>query len=329
MKKALITGGAGFIGFHLANKLLSNHYKIDLLDNFSRGVNDQYLSALKKDLRVRLIDEDLSSSSVIKELDQNYDYIFHLAAVIGVQHVLKAPYDVLVKNFVLLQNALKIAKNQKKIKKFIFASTSEVYAGTLRSYGLDFPTLESTPLTVNELSEERTSYMLSKIYGEAMCLHSDLPVTIIRPHNFYGPRMGLSHVIPELMKKIIETKNGTLDLYSPNHKRTFSFITDAVEMIQLLAESDVTIGKSYNLGNEEEETTMYELAKKIVDLIGKEITINPLPDTPGSPARRIPSIARLKEAVNFVKVYSLEDGLQKTFEWYDKEIFSGNEISAL
>ena len=86
---------------------------------------------------------------------------------------------------------------------------------------------------------------------------------------------------------------------------------------------------SPDLGNEEEETTMYELAKKIVDLIGKEITINPLPDTPGSPARRIPSIARLKEAVNFVKVYSLEDGLQKTFEWYDKEIFSGNEISAL
>ena len=179
MKKALITGGAGFIGFHLANKLLSNHYKIDLLDNFSRGVNDQQLSILKDNPKVRLLDKDLSTSSIIKELDQDYDYIFHLAAVIGVQHVLKAPYDVLVKNFVLLQNALKTAKNQKKIKKFIFASTSEVYAGTLRSYGLDFPTLESTPLTVNELSEERTSYMLSKIYGEAMCLHSDLPVTII------------------------------------------------------------------------------------------------------------------------------------------------------
>jgi UDP-glucose 4-epimerase len=329
MKKALITGGAGFIGFHLANKLLSNHYKIDLLDNFSRGVNDRQLSILKENPKVRLLDKDLSTSSIIKELDQDYDYIFHLAAVIGVKHVLKAPYDVLVKNFVLLQNALKTATNQKKIKRFIFASTSEVYAGTLEFYGLDFPTIESTPLTVNELNEERTSYMLSKIYGEAMCLHSDLPVTIIRPHNFYGPRMGLSHVIPELMKKIIETKNGILDLYSPNHERTFSFITDAVEMIQLLAESDVTIGKSYNLGNEEEEITMYKLAQKIIDLIGKEIIINPLPDTPGSPVRRVPSIAKLKEAVNFVKVYSFEEGLEKTFEWYNKEIFLGNGASAL
>ena len=329
MKRALITGGVGFIGFHLANKLLSDDYKIDLLDNFSRGVNDQQLSILKEDSRVRLINVDLLNSSLSKQLEQNYDYIFHLAAVIGVQHVLKAPYDVLSKNFMLLQNALKIAKNQKKIKRFVFASTSEVYAGTLKFYGLDFPTLESTPLTINQLSEERTSYMLSKIYGEAMCLHSDVPVTIIRPHNFYGPRMGLSHVIPELMKKIIETKNGILGLYSPNHKRTFSYITDAVEMIQLLAESDVTVGKSYNLGNEEEEITMHELAQKIIDLIGKEITINLLPDTPGSPVRRIPSIAKLKKAVNFVKAYSFEEGLQKTFEWYNKEIFLGNGVSAL
>ena len=89
MKKALITGGAGFIGFHLANKLLSNHYKIDLLDNFSRGVNDQQLSVLKEDPRVRLLDEDLSTSSIIKELDQDYDYIFHLAA----QPLVKQSYE--------------------------------------------------------------------------------------------------------------------------------------------------------------------------------------------------------------------------------------------
>ena len=74
---------------------------------------------------------------------------------------------------------------------------------------------------------------------------------------------------------------------------------------------------------------MYELAQKIIDLIGKEITINPLSDTQGSPVRRVPSIARLKKAVNFVKAYSFEEGLQKTFEWYNTEIFLGNEASAL
>ena len=329
MKKVLITGGAGFIGFHLANKLLRFNYEIDLLDNFSRGLKDQQLNLLKKNPKVNLINADLLAPSISNQLDKNYDYIYHLAAVIGVKHVLKAPYDVLLNNFVLLQNALTIAKNQRKIKKFIFASTSEVYAGTLRYYGLDFPTLESTPLAINNLSEKRTSYMLSKIYGEAMCLQSGLPVTIIRPHNFYGPRMGMSHVIPELMKKVIESKNGILDLHSPNHKRTFSYITDAVEMIQLLAESDATIGEAYNLGNEEEELTMYELAEKIISLIGKEIKINSLSYTPGSPERRIPSIQKLNKAIKFTKAYSLEEGLKQTFEWYNKEIFLGNKASAI
>ena len=166
-----------------------------------------------------------------------------------------------------MQNALEIAKSQKKLERFVFASTSEVYAGTLNHYGLVFPTTESTPLTISNLHEARSSYMLSKIYGETMCLHSGIPVTIIRPHNFYGPRMGLSHVIPELMKKVVDSDNEVVDVFSVNHKRTFCYIADAVEMIQLLAESDRSIGKAYNVGNDDEETTMGNLAKKIIILI--------------------------------------------------------------
>ena len=221
MKKILITGGAGFIGYHLANKLLENNYQIDLLDNFSRGVNDTHLTDLAENETINLINADLLQSTTIDQLDQDYAYIYHFAAVIGVQHVLKAPFDVLEKNFILLQNALKIARKQKKLRRFVFASTSEVYAGTLNHYGLEFPTPESTPLLVSDPHEARSSYMLSKIYGEALCLHSGLPVTIIRPHNFYGPRMGLSHVIPELMKKVIDSENGKVDVFSINHKRTF------------------------------------------------------------------------------------------------------------
>ena len=189
-KKVLITGGAGFIGYHLANKLLDSERQIDLLDNFSRGMNDTQLADLAENEKINLINADLLQSNIIDRLDHDYAYIYHLVAVIGVQHVLKAPYDVLVKNFISLQNALEIAKSQKKLERFVFASTSEVYADTLNNYGLEFLTLESTPLTVSSLHEVRTSYMLSKIYGEAMCFQSGLPVVIVRPHNFYGPRMG-------------------------------------------------------------------------------------------------------------------------------------------
>ena len=328
-EKVLITGGAGFIGNHLANKLLDSECQIDLLDNFSRGVNDTHLADLAENETINLIYADLLQSSSIDQLDQDYAYIYHFVAVIGVQHVLQAPFDVLEKNFILLQNALKIAKNQKKLRRFIFTSSSEVYAGTLNHYGLEFPTPESTPLLVSDPHEPRSSYMLSKIYGEALCLQSGLPVTIIRPHNFYGPRMGLSHVIPELMNKIVDSNNGLVDVFSVNHKRTFCYITDAVQMIQLLAESDQAIDESYNIGNDNEEISMGDLAQKIIDLIGKDIAINPMSDTPGSPGRRCPSTTKLKETVSYVKQYSLEKGLQETFAWYDTNVFSGQEVSAV
>jgi len=329
MKKVLITGGAGFIGYHLTTKLLEYDYHIDLIDNFSRGVNDSQLSALVENEKINLIDIDLLQPSAINLLEKDYTYIYHLAAVIGVQHVLRLPYNVLEQNFILLHNALNIAQKQKDLKRFVFASTSEVYAGTLNYYGLDFPTLESTPLTVNDLNEARTSYMLSKIYGEAMCLKSGLPVTIIRPHNFYGPRMGLSHVIPELMKKIIDSNSGIVDVFSVNHRRTFCYITDAVEMILLLTESNKSTGETYNIGNDDEETTMGDLANKIIKLNGKDLVINPMPATKGSPLRRCPNITKLKHAIPYTKQYPLEKGLQETFGWYNKNVFSGKMVSAV
>lgn len=329
MKKILITGGAGFIGYHLANKLLESDYQIDLLDNFSRGVSDAQLTDLAGNDKINLINADLLQSTTTDQLNYDYAYIYHLAAVIGVQHVLKSPYDVLAKNFTLLQNALEIAKRQKKLERFIFSSTSEVYVGTLNHYGLEFPTPESTSLNVSDLHEARTSYMLSKIYGEAMCLHSGLPVTIIRPHNFYGPRMGLSHVIPELMKKVMDSDNGLVDVYSVEHKRTFCYIGDAVEMIQLLAETTQANGEAYNIGNDDEEIAMGELAQKIIDLAEKDVAINPMPATPGSPDRRCPSITKLKEVISYNKQYPLEKGLMETFVWYNKNVFSGEEVSAI
>jgi len=241
---------------------------------------------------------------------------------------LKAPYKVLTKNYTLLDNALEIARCQKNLKKFVFASTSEVYAGTLINYGLKFPTPESTPLTVSDSGENRTSYMLSKIYGEVMCLHSGLPTTIIRPHNFYGPRMGLSHVIPELMKKIVECKSNRLDVYSVSHKRTFCYIADAVSAIQMLAESKNSIGKVYNVGCDDEEVTMGELSEKIIKMIGKRLDVNPLLATQGSPERRCPSIEKLKEGTQFKRKFSLDEGLQETYNWYEENIFSGKEKSA-
>src|SRR5262249_42666036 len=147
-------------------------------------------------------------------------------------------------------NVIKVARRQTDLRRLIFPSTSEVYAGTLQYFGMPFPTPETTPLTVTDLAQPRTSYMLSKIYGEALCHHADVPFTIVRPHNVYGPRMGMAHVIPELLKRAYQAPTGgRLSVSSADHKRTFCYVDDAVEFIVRLAEAPTGLSGTFNIGS--------------------------------------------------------------------------------
>ena len=290
---------------------------------------DDSLKKILNKKNIKLLNIDILDKNQLKKINKDYNLIFHLAAVIGVRHVLKSPYDVLTKNFKLLENIILLAKDQINLDRFVFASTSEVYSGTLANYGLTFPTPESTTLSIHNLSDARSSYMLSKIYGEALCFSSGLPVTVIRPHNFYGPRMGLSHVIPELMDKIVKTNNGKIDVFSVDHKRTFCYIKDAVEMIILLIESKKSVGEFYNLGNDNNEIDMERLGNMIINTISKDIKINSIISRNGSPVRRCPDIQKFSKIVNYKQKYSLSDGLKETFRWYDKYIFSNKGVTAI
>lgn len=327
--KALITGGAGFIGYHLAKELADQHYEIVLVDNFSRGVEDRFLRQLAEKNGVQMISADLMTETNVRGLGDDFDYIYHLAAIIGVQNVLECPYDVLEKNVKLLINLIHLAQKQKSLKRFVFASTSEIYAGTLQFFDMEIPTPETTPLTIMPLEHPRTSYMLSKIYGEALLRHSGLPFTIVRPHNFYGPRMGMSHVIPELLQKAYRAADGeSMEVFSVDHKRTFCYISDAVKMIRLLAEHESACGEAYNIGNESPEVTIQTVAEVVLKVTGKEIDIIGRPETVGSPARRCPSMEKTRECVGFSGEVSLEEGICRTFAWYKEYIFEGNEMCA-
>lgn len=327
--KVLITGGAGFIGIHLTRNLIEKGHDVVIVDNFSRGVKDSILESIITTDNVRLEQADLLDKESINGLGNDFDIIFHLAAIIGVQNVMSYPYKVLTNNVELLINLIDFANMQKKLKRFVFASTSEVYAGTLKYYGLDIPTKEDTPLTINELEHPRTSYMLSKIYGEALLHQSDLPYTIVRPHNFYGPRMGMSHVIPELLRKAFFNENdGKLEVFSPAHKRTFCYIDDAVEMMARLAFSEEAIGETFNIGSEAPEYTMRSVGEIVLEVENKEYQIKEMPPSPGSPERRCPSMAKTSKITGYTPVVELKEGIQKTYEWYKRHVFEGNEISA-
>ena len=319
--RVLITGGAGFIGLFLARKLMSK-YRVDLIDNFYRGKKDHTFNSILKEKNVNFYKIDLlEDNKKINKLSKNYKYIFHLAAIVGVKNVINNSNEVLAKNIILLKNTIEIAKKQKNLKRFIFLSTSEVYYGTLKNYGLKFPTKENTKLSILNLSNKRGTYMLSKIYGEAMCAHSNLPFTIIRPHNFYGPRMGLAHVVPELFKKAYFAKNNKIIVYSPKHKRNFCYIEDAINLILSLIFRKETLGKTYNVGSNNTDISIERLAKIIIKISQKKLKIKKEKDLFDSPIRRFPDVSKALKVTSFKYKYDLELGLKKTFDWYKTNIF--------
>ncbi|MDP9293367.1 MAG: NAD(P)-dependent oxidoreductase [Actinomycetota bacterium] len=322
MSRALITGGAGFIGAHLAERLVREGLEVDLVDDFSRAVHDAELASLESSAKVRVLQRDLRLPGALDDLDDPYRYVVHLAAIVGVGRVVRQPSAVLGDSVTMLRNVVAAAARQPTPPRLVFLSTSEVYAGTLASFTLRFPTPESTPLTITELAQPRTAYMLSKIYGEAMCHYAGVPFTILRPHNVYGPRMGLSHVIPELLQRAhAAVSGGRLEVASVDHRRTFCHIDDAVEMIWRAASSPSCTGETLNIGVSEPEVSIGELAALIGTTVGKRVEIVALPPTPGSPPRRCPDMTRTRALTGYDPQVGLASGIRDTYDWYRTQVF--------
>lgn len=325
MNRVLLTGGAGFIGYHLAQRLVRTGSEVIIADNFERAVFDADLARLAEDPLCTIINVDLIGDDLP---DVSPDSIVHLAAIVGVKNVIDRPNYVLRSNVQSLMRVLDHAARRPALQQLIFASTSEVYAGAVHLGIADFPTPEATPLLVTDPADPRGTYLLSKIYGEALCLTSGLPVTIVRPHNIYGPRMGMSHVIPELLSQCWNARPGEeVEVASTEHTRSFCYIDDAVSIFEALLHRP--LGPNIiNLGREKPEVTIEALAKVVIDTVGKSLTVKKLPPSAGSPSRRCPDTKLLHFLTDFEPEVGLEEGVRRTFAWYRDNVFSGTNESA-
>lgn len=324
--KVLVTGGAGFVGVHLAGALVDGGADVTLVDNFARGVQDATFQRLLARPGVRAQEADLLSPGFAGAVDRNFDAIFHLAAIIGVRHVLERPYDVLADNAAMTVHAIEAGRRQRALRRVVFSSTSEIYAGSLVHLpSMAVPTPETTPIALTDLSAPRTSYMLSKAFGEALFHHSGLPATSVRLHNIYGPRMGMSHVIPELLHKAWLAADGDeLSVANLGHRRTFCFVADAVRMLIAILGAPAAAGEVLNIGNSSPEVTIGEVAETVVSVVGRRMSVVAGPDTPGSPARRCPDVSRLTALTGVVGTTPLADGIRTTFDWYREHAFTGD-----
>lgn len=323
MKKILVTGGVGFIGYFLIKELLKNeNNKIFVLDNMSRGRIDDEFKKIISNKNVIFHQGDLTDRNLFTSLDKDFDYIYHLAAVIGVKNVVENPDKVLHDNALTTLNLVEFAKNIKSLKKILFSSTSEIYAGTLKHFGIDIPTNEQVRLTLDDIKSPRTTYMLSKMYGESIMFNYgnkyNIPFTIVRYHNIYGPRMGYLHVIPEMLVKISSQKK--VQVASPEHTRSMCFVDDAVEMTIRACENKITNKEILNIGNQDEEISIINLTKTIAQILKKKIDIQRLPDTVGSPSRRCPDISKIVSMTGYSPKVNIYDGIKKTYDWYKDKL---------
>ena len=316
-KNIIITGGAGFIGYHLSEKLLKKNFKIIIIDNLSRGKYDNDLKKLLKNKNIKFIRFDLTKK--LKINIQNPDYIFHLAGSVGVENIYKNAFNSLSNNILTLKNIIDYNNNLKKKAKLIIFSTSEVYSPLIKKKRVKFPIKEDNEIIIENEIIERDAYYISKIFNEKLAQFSNADYLILRPHNIYGPRMGYSHVIPELITKMIYEKkkltNNTLVL-SPTHKRAFCFIDDAIKQIIKLSLSKKINNSVYNIGNMREEISMLDLAMKIKKLFFLESKLKKGSFTKGSPERRVPDMNKTEKTIKVFKYINLQEGLKITLNWY-------------
>jgi UDP-glucose 4-epimerase/UDP-glucuronate decarboxylase len=318
-RRILITGGAGFIGGALAARLAGeDDSEIHLLDDFRRGRDDELVESLRRRPNVRLLAADASDAATYQRLPMGFEEVYHLAAVIGVRHVLERPEEVLRVNIGSTLHLLDwVARGG--ARRLLFSSTSEVYGWTQTFHSLPIPTPEDVPLALTDLANPRSSYAGSKIAGELLVrqygVRHRFPFAIVRYHNVYGPRMGNEHVIPELYGRARRGQN-PLVVYSADHSRAFCYVSDAVEATVRALRVPAASGRTINVGNDREEVTIGELARRLLRVAGIDASIEPRAAANDPIRRRCPDISLARTLLDFEPRVGLDAGLRETLAWY-------------
>jgi len=318
MKKVCILGGTGFIGYNLARYIAENrNYLVTIADNFFRGQMDTYVKDLIYKYNVKLIKGDFTDPAAFRLLQNDYDYFYMLASVVGVNNTLEIPHEIIRINSLLILNTLDWLKTA-KVKKVLFTSTSECYAGTIEKFGYMIPTPEEIPLCINEIGHPRYTYAVTKMLGESGFLNYakvfGFRCSIIRYHNVFGPRMGFKHVIPHLVQRFLNGEN-PFKVYGADQTRSFCYISDAVAGTVLAMEKELPENEIFHIGTGD-EITIRQLIYSTGELMGFKGVYEDAPTYPGSVSRRCPDISKAKNLLGFKPTVSWVDGLRETVNWY-------------
>ena len=324
MQRALITGGAGFIGSHLAERLLCGGYRVTIIDNLATG-RIENIAHLADNPHFNYAIEDIRNIHVIDRLVSECDIIFHLAAAVGVQNIIKQPINTIEVNIGGTETILKTASRYRR--RILIASTSEVYGK-----GVSFPFREDDDTLSGPTARSRWSYAASKAIDEflAFAYHAEigLPVTLFRLFNTVGPRQVGQYgmVVPRFVRWALA--NQPIQVYGDGkQQRCFGNVYDVVGAIQSLAECDATAGELYNIGSSE-EISILGLARRIRDRAdsASEIRLVPYDQAYAQPGfedfrRRVPCIDKIQAAIGWQPTTPLDDTIDQIIAHFQREMY--------
>jgi UDP-glucose 4-epimerase len=317
--KILITGGGGFLGSHLGDRLLAEGHEVTALDTAPDLKVRHNLGNTKfRYIKGSIFDMDLMESLVAKS-----DLVYHLAAVVGVEHYVEDPLHVLNVNVNGTQNLLKLCHRYDK--KMVFSSTSEVYGKSK-----DTPFREDGDRLLGSTQIDRWCYSTSKAVGEHFCFaygKLGLPVVIVRFFNAYGPRLDkidVGRVITIFMGQLLRGENLTV-IGDGKQTRAFTYVDDSVAALAAAGFKDDAVGGIFNIGNDK-ETTILELAEAMIRVLPgtgskihfvrqQEIYGESYEDIP----RRYPEIERMRTILGVDPKTPLGEGLKRTIDWFQKD----------
>ena len=304
--RVFITGGAGFIGSHLADHYVNAGHQVTILDNFSTGskTNIAHLEG-----KVTTVDGDIRNIELVESLTRDADLVLHMAAALGVNTILESPLESMSTNITGSEVVLNAAA--KFNKRIIIASTSEIYGKNPKQ-----PLSELDDRVVGAPQKIRWTYSDAKAIEEAMAfaLHQEkkLPVTTVRLFNTVGPRQTGRYgmVVPRFVRAAL--KNEPITIYGDGtQSRVFCHVTDAVSAIATMAATESSIGEVYTVGGTG-EMTIKQLAEQVVALTGSTSEISYTPYSDAYPAgfediqRRVPDISKVKSAINWAPTKDLK-----------------------
>ncbi len=313
-KHILVTGGAGFIGSHLVERLLAEGNRVVVLDDLSTGSRAN-LAAVQTNPALRIIAAKISECAELPELVANAAAIFHLAAAVGVDLVVKSPIHVLATNLHETEVLLETAAPHRV--PMLVASTSEVYG---KSEKAAFS--EDDDLLIGPPQHSRWGYACSKLMDEFLALayaqERELPVTIVRLFNTVGPRQTGRYgmVLPRFIAAA--RKNEPLKVFGDGQQsRCFCFVLDTVEALVRLQKTPAARGQIFNIGSTE-EVTILDLARRVIEILGSKSKVELVPYAkayaPGfdDMRRRKPVVEKLTRTIGFSPATTLNEIIQRT-----------------